>query len=183
MLLRDEVIALKGNMKGARMPIRQTASAAVAGLLVAAAPAMIPSGPAMAQMAAFAVSEQLPDTETAAIKDMFEAATQALFDGDLDKWQSYWTEDAVLMPPGHPAVEGRAALLDFARKTWSDLDAFKLSNWTFEGRGDLAVVSTDIVWSTKGGDKNSGKQIVIAVKDANGAWKAQKVIYNTNGTP
>jgi ketosteroid isomerase-like protein len=165
------------------MPIHRTSFIAVVGLLIVAALMMVPPVPASAEIAVMALSEGLPESEKTTIKNMFETATQALVHGDLNKWQTYWTEDAVLMPPGHPTVEGRAALVDFARKNLGDLKALKLSNWTFEGRDDLAVVTTDVAWSTKGGDKKTGKQIVIAVKDASGAWKAQKVIYNTDGTP
>jgi ketosteroid isomerase-like protein len=130
-----------------------------------------------------AASEMLADTETTAIKDMFEASTRALLDGDLDKWETYWAEGAVLMPPGHASVKGRAALVDFASKNLGHLDTFELSNWTFEGQGSLAVVTTDVTWNSEDGDNLTGKQVVIAIKDASGAWKAQKVIYNSNSAP
>jgi uncharacterized protein (TIGR02246 family) len=164
------------------MLLRPTAFAAFIACLAAAAPPM--AGPAKAGMATLAVSDQLSAAEKDAIKTVFETATQALLDGDLDKWQTFWTEDATVMPPGQPTVEGRAALVAFARKNLvGNLDGFKESNWRFEGCSDLAVVTTGMSWTSKDGEKIAAKQIVIAVKEPSGAWKAQTVIYNLNPAP
>jgi len=114
---------------------------------------------------------------------MFVSATKALIDGDLQTWQTDLVEDATFMPPRHPSISGLPALVEFARESLGDFESYDLSNW-IEGTGELAVVTTDIAWSHEGGDKTTGKQVVIAVKDESGDWKAQKVIYNSNsGAP
>jgi len=95
------------------MPIFKIASVTAASLFIAAAPIAIP---AFSAEAVAAEVEMLADTETAAIKDMFEVSTRALLDGDLDKWKSYWAEGAVLMPPGHASVKGRAALVGLCQQ-------------------------------------------------------------------
>ena len=166
------------------MPILRSVSVLAAGLLLAASPLLVPAIPAQAGMAVMSLADdRLPEAEKAALKTMFETATQALVDGDLDLWESYWTEDAVAMPPGLPAVEGREALVAFAKKSLGALDAVALSDWTFEGRDDFAVVSTAFEWTDTRGGKQKGKQVVVAVKNAAGAWKAQRVIYNLDGRP
>jgi ketosteroid isomerase-like protein len=164
------------------MLLRPIAFAAFIACFAAAAPPM--AGPAKAGMAALAVSDQLPPAEADAVKTMFETATQALLDGDLDKWQTFWTEDATVMPPGQATVKGRAALVDYAAKNLvGKLDGFKQSNWRFEGCSDLAVVTTGMSWTSKDGKKIAAKQIVIAVKEPGGAWKAKTVIYNFDPAP
>jgi len=131
----------------------------------------------------------ISEADQAAIKDMFKASTDALVAGNLDEWATYWTDDGVLMPPGHPSVTGRAELVDYVRGNLSNLDEYTQSNWTIEGSGDLAVVTTDLLWTFKSGDGSDkpttekGKQIVVTQKGADGMWKAQKVIYNNDGSP
>jgi len=163
------------------MLLRPIALAAFAAVLATAA---MPPMMAKAGMFALAESDQLPAAEQEAVKTMFETATQTLLDGDLDKWQTFWTEDATVMPPGEATVKGRAALVEYARKDLvGNLDGFKLSNWRFQGCSDLAVITTDMAWTSKDGKKVAAKQMVIAVKEADGTWKVQTVIYNSDPAP
>jgi len=38
-------------------------------------------------------------------------------------------------------------------------------------------------WTFNNDKSKTGKQIVVMVKDADGAWRAQKVMYNLDGAP
>jgi ketosteroid isomerase-like protein len=132
----------------------------------------------------------ISETDVAAIKDLFRDATRALIDGDLDAWVTYWAEDGVMMPPNHPSVRGHAQLIEYVRANMANLAYFEQPNWTIEGRDGLAVVSSDMQWTFKQAGSDSpigppvmGKQVVVLLKDTRGSWKAQTVIYNTNGAP
>jgi ketosteroid isomerase-like protein len=127
-------------------------------------------------------SLKLSEADTAAIKETFKRSTEALVAGDWNVWSEFWAKDAVLMPPSHPSITGIEKLRKFVQADLSNLKDFKQSDWTFEGQGNLAVVTTGMEWTFKEGKSKKGKQIVIMVKDAEGAWRAQKVIYNLDGS-
>jgi ketosteroid isomerase-like protein len=59
--------------------------------------------------------------------------------GEFDRLTHLYSEDAVVMPPGHPALQGRAAL-----KSWMEsfpkLSRFEVELHEIEGEGDLAYV-------------------------------------------
>ncbi|WP_244500361.1 YybH family protein [Methyloceanibacter methanicus] len=126
---------------------------------------------------------KLSEAETTAIKKAFMTASEALGAADWPVWSAFWTKDAVLMPPNHPRIEGLEKIRKFVQADLANLKAFRPSDWTFEGRGDLAVVTTAMEWTFKDGTTKTGKQMVLMAKDAGGAWQAQKVIYNLNGAP
>ena len=126
-------------------------------------------------------SMRLSDAEISAIKDVFKKASDALVAADWKVWSEFWAKDATLMPPNHPSIKGIESLRKFVQADLSELKDFKLSDWTFEGRGGLAVVTTGMEWTFKDGATKKGKQAVVMVKDAQGVWRAQKVIYKQNG--
>ena len=161
------------------MLVRRSARIALAVAAALFAAGSLTSHAAKAEV--MAESLTLPEAEVTAIRQVFKTATDALVAGDWKVWSEFWTKDAVLMPPNHPSVAGLEKLRKFVQADLSALKDFKQSDWTFEGRGDLAVVTTGMEWIFKDGKSKTGKQIVVMVKDAEGVWRAQKVIYNLNG--
>ncbi len=115
----------------------------------------------------------LSNADVAAIKETFKKSTNALVEGNLEVWSEFWTEDAVLMPPGHRSVTGLSKLVDFARGSLADLEALTQSDWTFEGRGDLAV-TTQMVWTYKNGATKNGKQVVVLRRTATASGRRRK---------
>lgn len=113
-----------------------------------------------------------PFAEPEAVQATMEAWTEALARRDFANWLTYWTDDAVLMPPGHPRAEGHAALEAYAREDFPPTKTFAFSDWRIEGHGDLAVVTNDIEWA---GDVL--KQVVV-LRRVEGAWKIQIVMFN-----
>ena len=111
-------------------------------------------------------------TEAEAVKAAIQAWTEALARRDFAGWIGFWTDDAVLMPPGHPRVEGHAALEAYAREDFPPTETFAFSDWRIEGQGDLAVVTNDIEWA---GDVL--KQVIV-LRHVAGAWKVQIVMFN-----
>ncbi len=112
-------------------------------------------------------------TETEAVEATIVNWTQALLDKKYGTWISYWTEDALLMPPGHATLVGRDQILTFAREGFPAADSFSFSDWRVEGRGDLVVVTSHIVWG-----QSRFKQM-MALRREGDDWKVQLVMYNT----
>lgn len=156
-------------------------AAFVVTLVLAASSVSMLASSAHAEAGSTASPNGLSDADVGAIKGTFKKSTDALVQGNLDVWSDFWTEDAILMPPGHRSVTGLPKLVEFARGSLADLKALTQSDWTFEGRGDLAVVSTEMTWTYKDGTTKNGKQVVALLKDGNSVWKAQKAIFNLDG--
>ena len=127
----------------------------------------------------------LSDVEIDAIKSMIEAWTSALVARDWTAWESHWAEDAVLMSPGHARIIGRAALVAFATSDLGPVTGFTFSDWTFDGQGDLAVVTNtiqvDVVGSAPDQPAPSNDQMLLVRKDPDGNWRIHKVIFNESG--
>ena len=109
------------------------------------------------------------------IKAAIEIWAASVAAGDYAKWLSYFAEDAVLMPPGHESVEGRAAIDAFVRGEIGPLSAFTFTDWRFAGSGNLAVVTSN--WTA--GDLDCKHQVVLR-RQAAGGWLIETVIYNAN---
>lgn len=119
-----------------------------------------------------ALEEARSFAETEAVKATVIAWTQALLDKKYGTWITYWTEDALLMPPGHATLEGRDQILAFARESFPPAESFSFSDWRVEGRGDLVVVTNHILWG-----QSRFKQM-MSLRRENDDWKVQLVMYN-----
>ena len=127
----------------------------------------------------------LSAVETDAIRAMIEAWTSALVARDWPAWQSHWAEDAVLMPPGHARIVGHAALVAFVTNDLGPVTGFTFSDWTFDGQGDLAVVTNtiqvDVAGSAPDQPAPSNDQMLLVRKHPDGNWRIHKVIFNESG--
>jgi len=97
---------------------------------------------------------------------------------DVDRIVSYWTDDAVLMEPGQPPIEGKAAIRSFVAKSLAT-PGFKI-HWvsqppTFSPDGKLAYMrgaDETTVPGDKGGTVTLHSQgVSIWRVDADGQWR------------
>lgn len=118
-----------------------------------------------------------------------EWANLATAGKDVDKIVSYWTDDAVVMEPGQPAVEGKAAIRAFVTSSLQT-PGFKI-HWvsekpTFSPDGKMAYMrSTDEM--TVPGPK--GEAVTMHLqgysvwrKEADGQWRCT-VDISTEAAP
>lgn len=140
-----------------------------------------PAAKAETQTEVKAQSLKLSNADVLAIKKLFKASGDALVAGDWDAWSKSWAKDAVLMPPGHPSIKGIEKIQKYIQAGFGQLQMFEDSDFTFEGGGDLAVVTTNMAWTLKDGSAKSGKQLVVLRKTGADAWRVLQVIYNANG--
>ena len=106
---------------------------------------------------------------------------------DLEKFLSFYADDAALFYPGSPLVTGA----DGRRKAWDSLLktpdlalTFATTKVEAARSGDLAYEtgSYDMSWKEKNGKtkREKGKYIVVWKKQANGLWKALLDTYNAD---
>jgi uncharacterized protein (TIGR02246 family) len=108
---------------------------------------------------------------------MMRGYLDAFNSGDCDKVASYWTEDAVSVPPVGEEIRGRAALREFYRQVFAGM-APRLSDFTFEHRFSADVVfvreSWTITMNPPGQEPRShkGRSLWVGRQEADGVWRA-----------
>ncbi len=108
--------------------------------------------------------------------------------GDLDSIMTYWAEDAVLLPPGGPALRGRAAIREYVEGS-QQVPGFQI-RWEPESvhvaeSGDLAyMLERNVVTVNDSAGQPltmHGKAVTVWRKDAGGTWR--NVVDTWNDAP
>ena len=104
---------------------------------------------------------------------------------DVDKILSYWTDDAVVLPPGQPMVKGKEALRKFVDESFRIPGfsiSWKSSDIHFSPDGKLAYMYGENLTSMKDSTGNKisipGRGYSIWRKETNGEWKCVVDIFN-----
>jgi ketosteroid isomerase-like protein len=109
--------------------------------------------------------------------------------GDLEEALSFWSDDAIVMPPGQPAIVGKAAIREFLRQT-SAIPGFSIT-WEPEqvsvaNDADVGfmVERNRMTFADAGGVTRQlfGKAVTIWRKDSMGEWKCVIDTWNENPT-
>jgi ketosteroid isomerase-like protein len=113
----------------------------------------------------------------------FMKAANARNAGALVK--AFYAPDAVLMPPNHAAVEGRANIQGFLQGLIdSGLTSIKLETTTIASAGNLAYGRGryTLAMSPPGGApvEDVGKYVVVYRREPSGAWRAVSDIFNSD---
>jgi ketosteroid isomerase-like protein len=110
----------------------------------------------------------------------------AAFEGrDVERILSYWTDDAVVLPPGLPAVVGKAALRQYVEGSMQ-IPGFNI-NWTstdvtFSPDGNLAYMFSRnaVTMSAQDGTPaiTEGRAVTIWRREPDGEWRCAVDIWN-----
>jgi ketosteroid isomerase-like protein len=131
-----------------------------------------------------------PPVDTKAVEDAVRAAdvawSKAAGAMDVAATNSYYADDAVVMPPNMPVVTTH----DGTQKAWASMLvpgnslAWTPSTVTAAGSGDMAFVQGTYTASMKGPDgktmPDTGKYLEVWKKQADGSWKAVDDIWNSD---
>lgn len=104
---------------------------------------------------------------------------------DVERILSYWTDDAVVLPPGLPSVVGKPALREYVRAslripgfriTWASTDV------RFSPDGNLAYMFGQNTVTLNGADgepmTTTGRAVTIWRRDTDGMWRCAVDIWN-----
>jgi len=119
----------------------------------------------------------------AAIRELDEAFMDAVDAKDAQALiKAFYAPDAVLMPPNHAAVEGRAQIGQFLQGLIdSGVSSLKLETTSVASAGDLAYGRGRYTLSmSDAGEPQVGKYIVVYRRQANGKWQAVADIFNAD---
>jgi ketosteroid isomerase-like protein len=133
----------------------------------------------------------LSAADEAALRAADQGWAKAASAGDAAALTAFYTDDAVLMPPGSPALHGGGEIGKyFAGMTGAVSGPFELTTTAVEGRGDLALTSgtysarlTPRQAGAKPLPPERGKYLGVMKKQSDGSWKLVYDIWNTDAAP
>ena len=126
-----------------------------------------------------------PDPAVVAVAAAYAKATSA---GDAKAVAALYTEDAIELPPNHPAVKGRMAIQEYYASQFAaaKISDFTLTHWESAVHGnaafDVGAYKQTITPAKGTGMSDTGKYTVI-LKKVGGAWKVAYAIYNSDQPP
>ena len=129
----------------------------------------------------------LTDADREAIRKRADAVV-SIANASTKDWDAYvrtdYTEDAVVLPPNSPALQGWDAIKSYIL-TEGTVSDFRVEMLEIEGRGDLAYVrGTYSMTVTRPGAsgpiKDTGKYIEIWRKQSDASWKVIRDIFSSD---
>ncbi len=122
----------------------------------------------------------LSSSDVAAIRSAEKALAEAFEALDPTAWVDYYTEDAIFVGPGMPAVEGRDALLDLAPAVV--ISSMEIVADSTIGAGDFAATQGHVNWVSgpKGTDAPRIRRRFLMVwrREAGGRWRIARELLN-----
>ena len=105
--------------------------------------------------------------------------------GDIDEIVSYWTDDAVVIPPGMPSLAGREALRAYVEGTRT-IPGFRISWSTTEAQvspdGTMGYLLSTNEVAVNGPDgqpvTTRGRTVTVWHRDDQGQWRCAVDIWN-----
>ena len=108
---------------------------------------------------------------------------EALEAPDPTAWVYVYTEDAIFVAPGAPAIQGRNALLQFA-KSMNPLSSVVITPIRTEGHGKLAYVYGRASWINGrppgAGQPSHVRLVIVWRKEADGKWRIAQELLNAD---
>ena len=111
--------------------------------------------------------------------------SRAAQDRDVDRAVSFWADDAIVFPPGSPAVAGKAAIREFVAKSFQTPGfsiSWKTTTVAVSRSGDIAYTTgiNRVTFSTPDGKQVTveGKAVAVWRREKDGAWKCVIDIWN-----
>lgn len=129
----------------------------------------------------------LTDADRTAIRTGIADFDKAMIAADVPAVVSAYTDDAVLLPPNAPVVQGRAAIQKFF-EGFPKITRFDQSAVEIEGQGDLAYAwgtfeTTMLPPGAKAPVEDKGKVLAVWRKQGDGSWLASRVSWNSDISP
>jgi uncharacterized protein (TIGR02246 family) len=121
------------------------------------------------------------------IRELEDKARKAVEAKDLDRYVSFYADDAVLLWPGAPMVTGRAAIREFMRVFLSMPDfslSFETTQVEVSLTGDFAYTcgtnKVTLVGPSGRKMKDRGKYLTVYRKQSDGTWKVAADMGNSD---
>ena len=127
-------------------------------------------------------------TDASALQALFQAYVETVNSGDAAGWLTFFTEDAVMMPPNEAHVIGKEAIRAWGQPYFDQFDMKEALRPTeIQVAGDWAFVRLEGTFQAtpKGGGEPAEeaiKAIWILERQSDGSWKAARTIWNSEAS-
>jgi ketosteroid isomerase-like protein len=104
---------------------------------------------------------------------------------DLDKTISFYTDDAMVLPPNRPMVTSKTGIRDLWKgflESLADIN-WKTSRVEMAKSGDMGCLIGTYTMTTKDGGKDTGKYCEVWKKQADGKWKVAADMFSSDLPP
>jgi uncharacterized protein (TIGR02246 family) len=122
----------------------------------------------------------LSSSDIAAIRAAEVALAGAFEAPDPTAWVDFYTDDAIFVGPGMPAIEGRSALADAAREL--TIPSMEIVADSTLGAGDFAATLGRASWVTgpKGSEAPRQRRRFLMVwrREPDGRWRIARELLN-----
>ena len=122
----------------------------------------------------------LSTSDLSAIRAAERALAGAFESADPTAWVDFYTDDAIFVGPGAPAIEGRADLLAVAPQI--SISSMEIDAQSTLGSGDLAATCGRASWVSgpRGSDAPRVRRRFLMVwrRDPDGAWRIARELLN-----
>lgn len=127
------------------------------------------------------------DNDIAALNQLQHQVDSSIIAGDTERYLTFLTDDAVLMPPNGPAINGKEAIAN-----WNRTMTAQVRITDYASRDDEIVIAGDwafrratVDWTltpVAGGPgvRDTGKYIILYRREADGPWKVARDIWSSN---
>ena len=148
--------------------------------------------PTVAMVSVLLASCQAPAAAPAGLSDEDVAAVGAMADtyvaqtlaGDFAGVAAHFTDNAIILPPNEPAVQGRAAIQAYL-EAYPTITEFESTPVEVTGAGDMAVARgtyrlTATVEGMADPITDTGKWMTLNQRQADGSWLATVQMWNSD---
>jgi len=136
---------------------------------------------------ATACQTQATTTDEAALRKLDDEWSKAAGSRDVDKTISYYSDDAVVMPPNIPTLTGKEPIRTLWKSMLGSPDfsgGWKASKVEVARSGDLAYVSGSYEFNEKDDSgkpiTDKGKYLEVWKKQADGSWKCVADMFSSD---
>lgn len=123
----------------------------------------------------------LSEVDVAAIRDVGANYSRLMNARDFKGVAALYAEDAIILPPDHSPVEGRAAIQAFLEDD-APLSDFRVQLIEADGRQDLAYARERVTFTlhSEGAPQTLGESKVLSIwrKRSDGSWEVLRDIWN-----
>jgi uncharacterized protein (TIGR02246 family) len=125
------------------------------------------------------------DHDQQKIADLIERVEAANNAGDVEGWVSFFSDDAVYMPPGVPPVTTRAGLIEIAQAGFRHRASIDIEPVEIQVFGTWAFARSRVTGTVKLAGSGETvlvdvKQLVIYRRNDAGNWQIARLINNSN---
>lgn len=123
--------------------------------------------------------------ELKAIRIRRQEWIDAINNNDLDKVSDLLSDDAVWMPPGMPALQGKGSIIEWMKPSFESFKhEYSITDIRIKGAGNWAVEQANFVsklWPEDGGDatEHRGSYIMIWRWEKNNVWRIERYVDNS----